>query len=786
MKLTSRQREALRLVACGRFYPDLVKEEDGWHARWRPFSGSDNIWIDEYVRSFVMTPISADAENRHHETLHDAWMMALKSRTGLVKWDDAECAEFAADLAEWHGSGKEDAAIRKSLVFRFAAEKDRFSVTCDLPHGRRALKALGQSAYVFGPLRGLRSCNQSLVAKLSHAEAELFVKSGARELSEAGYAVEGVDMAVGVTAVVEMSPKSGDDAPLEAKIATARLRIRVAGEEVSAEEIRFLLDQGSSLVYFRDRWIEVDRGILREALRALEKSSGAQMTRAEVMSFASGIGRIGRIEIDGLAAHGWLRGLIERVRASGRIPIGDCPHPPGLNGVLRDYQARGVAWMRFLTDNGFGALLADDMGLGKTIQTIAWLLFHADSGRPALVVAPLTLLSNWRHELAMFAPGLKVYMHQGESRHLASGFLKVAAAADVVVTSYSLLVRDYRDIGEVDWRALVLDEAQAIKNPDTQAARAARALGVRCRVALTGTPVENSAADIWSLEEFLNPGFLGDGKSFAERFLKPMAFDESGAAAKKLKRALEPFMLRRLKSDEGVARELGPKREVREYCALSPEERLEYETALADFRSSERRQGDILALITRLKLICDGEGKFARLVEMLDEITARGESALVFTQYAKVGARLKVALEERLRRKVLFLHGGMTAKERDREVAEFVHGKRPDVFVLSLRAGGFGLNLVKASHVIHYDRWWNPAVENQATDRAYRIGQTKTVFVHLLVAEGTLEEHVDDILRSKSALAESIVTNGESFLAKMSAKELEDVVALSCTADNML
>ena len=252
-------------------------------------------------------------------------------------------------------------------------------------------------------------------------------------------------------------------------------------------------------------------------------------------------------------------------------------------------------------------------------------------------------------------------------------------------------------------------------------------------------------------------------------------------AAKRLRHALEPFVLRRLKSDSGIAAELGPKREIREYCRLSQQERNEYEGALADFRASERRQGDVFALITRLKLICDGTGggKFSRLVELVETIFSAGESALVFTQYAKVGAALKTALESRFGRRVHFLHGGLSAKERERQIAAFNRGGTSAVFVLSLKAGGYGLNLVKAARVIHYDRWWNPAVENQATDRAHRIGQTKTVFVHLMITEGTLEERVDDILQSKSALAGSLIAGGESFLANMTAQELDRVVRLS-------
>ena len=780
MKPTPRQSEALKLIADGCFYPDLVREDDGWYARWRAFGDDGNPWIDEYVRAAVKTPLSRDAENQKHETLHDAWMMALRSETGLVRWDDGECEAFARDLSEWHGGGEADTAVRRSICFSFESEEKAFFIRCETPKGRRALRALGQAAYVFGPLRELRAQGGALRAKLSHGEAEAFIVRGARELVEAGYSVAGVDIAAAVTASAEIDTEGGD-ASRQGDV-KARLKIHVAGEEVGAEEIRFLLDQGSTLVFFRGRWINVDRNILKEALRALERSGVASLSRAEAIAFASGIGRIGRLEMQSVASHGWLRGLVNQLRAAGRTSLleEDPSGLDGLSGTLRDYQRRGVAWLKFLTDNGFGALLADDMGLGKTIQTIGWILSEGGAARPTLIVAPLTLLSNWRHEFAKFAPALKVHVHQGDGRMKDVGFRRAANEADVVVTSYSLLVKDYRHICEVEWGALVLDEAQSIKNADTQAARAVRALGVKRRIALTGTPVENSAADVWSLEEYLNPGFLGDRKSFAERFIKPIAYEPDGAAAKRLRHALEPFVLRRLKSDEGIAGELGAKREIREYCALSPEERAEYEAALADFRASDRRQGDIFALITRLKLICDGTsgGKFARLAELVESIFAAGESALVFTQYAKVGAALKSALEARFGRKVQFLHGGLSAKEREREIAAFNRSGGPAIFILSLKAGGFGLNLVKAAHVIHYDRWWNPAVENQATDRAHRIGQTKTVFVHLMITEGTLEERVDDILQSKSALAGSLITGGESFLAKMSASELDDVVAL--------
>lgn len=776
MKLPSpRQREALLLVADGKFYPDLVKEDDGWHARWRAL-GADNEWVDEYVRGPSVTVLSEDAEDQRYETLHDAWAMALRSRTGLVRWDDAECAAFAAELAEWHGGGREDVEARRALCFSFNAANDpgegAFSLSCPRPKGRAQYRALGQAVSVWGALRGLRSAGASLEARLSKGEAEDFIRRGARELADAGYSVAGVDLAAAVAAAAEIDGSAADVTRGDKK--GVRLKIKVAGEEVSAEEIRFLLEQNSTLVFFRDRWIEVDRGILREALRALEK---ADKTKANPLSFALGIGAVGRMEVGEVLADGGILGLLNRLRQShdGAANVtrgGVAAEIPGFEGSLRDYQARGVEWISFLTDNGFGALLADDMGLGKTIQTIAWILRAlaakaTGAAQPVLVVAPLTLLSNWRHEFAKFAPSLRVYVHQGDMRHVGSGFKKAAADADVVVTSYALIVRDHREFAEVEWGGIVIDEAQAIKNPDTHAARAIRALGVRRRLALTGTPIENSVADIWSLEEFLNPGLLGDRKSFADRFVKPLATDPSSAQGKKLRRALEPFVLRRLKSDPAVAGELGEKREVREYCALAPAERAEYESALADYRAGERRQGDIFALLTRLKLACDGfdgetvsGGKADRLVELVETIFENGESVLIFSQYAKVGEALKKMLERRFAQPIAFLHGGLSAAQREEQIALFGGTAGPAAFVLSLRAGGFGLNLTKATHVIHYDRWWNPAVEGQATDRAHRIGQEKTVFVHVFVTEGTVEERVEEILDRKESLA-GLLKDGE-------------------------
>ena len=773
-ELNPKQIEALRLVADGCFLPALVEAEDGrWFARWRPVApasataGTDPEvarWVDEYVRAANRRPSTAAAENYEHATLHDAWLDALSSRTGLVRGYAAECRAFAAALEEWARPAQSDG--RAEIVFSIAGDRDGFRLACPRPRGESAYRALGEAAYLWGPLRNLRAAADPprLEARLTNNEAEDFLRRGARVLKASGYGVDSAELAADIwleAAFDESAGASADErgktaADAAAASAAMRLEVRIAGEKVTAAEIRFLLEQNSSLVFFREHWIEVDRAMLKDALKALEHADGR---KANPLVFAIGLGAVGRLEVRAAQLGGALDRLLSELRRNcAQLPEGLTP--PGFAGTLREYQARGVAWIKFLTDRGFGALLADDMGLGKTAQTIAWMLAVRDGRRgPFLVVAPLTLLENWRRELAQFSPGLKVYVHQGEFRHLASGFAAAAAAADVVVTSYNLLVRDHDCFAETEWSALVLDEAQMIKNHDTQAARAVRALLPPLRLALTGTPIENSVADVWSIEEFLNPGLLGDRKSFDDRFTKPLKNDPASAAGRRLRRALEPFVLRRLKGDAAIASEIGDKRTIREYCELTAAQRSDYERELADYRAATVRRGDIFALITALKLVCDGAGKLERLLELADQLTACGESALVFTQYARVGAWLKKELSKHCGEEVPFLHGGLSAAERQRQIAAF-NAPGPRLFVLSLKAGGYGLNLVKATHVIHFDRWWNPAVENQATDRAHRIGQDQTVFVHEFITVGTLEEHIDDILQRKHTL-DGLLKDGE-------------------------
>ena len=794
LRLAETFRSAARTIAAGKFLPDIEERPDGFHAVWRPLQSPVpnpqpqifNHLLDALARRAGRTPLEGDTGR--HETVHDAWIAALRSESGILAWpDEGDIRDLARQLGVWRAPLSVSAADRAALTFTLvppSAPDAAWQLSLPArPSTRLGLVSLGQAASVFPPIRGMRSKDGGLAVDISTREAEAFLRSGAQALVAAGYSAVLPDGLVGehVSAAAELESPSAppaDDAR-EQRIAH-KLTIRVDGEKVTEQEIEFLLAQGSPLVFFRNRWIEVDRNILREALRALQSTRAKRLTVREAAAFALGFGRLGRLRVDEVKAHGWLRGLLNELRGDAAFSM--LPQPPGLRGTLRDYQLRGMSWLAFLVKWGFGPCLADDMGLGKTVQTIA-LVLHLRRA-PVLVVAPVSVTTNWAREFAAFAPGLKVLLHQGADRFQGGSFTRACSRADVVVTGYSLLVRDFQALANVGFSLLVLDEAQTIKNPDTQVARAARALDIPAKIALTGTPLENSANDLWSLEEFLNPGLLGSQKDFAETFTRAIREDARSGAADRLRHILEPFMLRRLKTEPGIAAELGAKREIREYCPLSPSQRQRYEDALAAYRADVAAvdgapsRGRMLALLTELKLVCDGEGKLARLDDLLAGIFANGESCLVFSQYARIGRMLRDHLREEFGRTFPFLHGGLSPAQREAEIKAFNDSPEPSAFLLSLKAGGFGLNLTRATHVIHFDRWWNPAVENQATDRAHRIGQTRTVFVHTFICAGTLEDHIDEMLEAKRRLADEVVTGGESFLLKMNPREFERVTAL--------
>ena len=492
------------------------------------------------------------------------------------------------------------------------------------------------------------------------------------------------------------------------------------------------------------------------------------------------------------------------------------PAPEGFVGQLRPYQERGLGWLAFLHRFDQGACLADDMGLGKTIQLLAFLQHlkaEQELKRPVLLVAPTSVLTNWRREAEAFTPELSVREHYGPRRPSTPAELKKALKdVDLVLTSYGLLQRNSELLETQDWQGVVIDEAQAIKNPGAKQSQAARDLARtsrsksnRFRIALTGTPVENRVSELWALMDFLNPKVLGEEDFFRQRYRMPIERYGDMSSLRDLKGRVGPFILRRLKTDKTIISDLPEKVELSEWVGLSKEQKSLYSKTVEDTLDAiaraprGQRHGQVLALLTRLKQICNhpalalSEGavddgflgrsaKLQRLEEILDEVIEAGDRALLFTQFAEWGHLLKAWMQQRWKAEVPFLYGGTRKSERQAMVDRFQEDPRgPQLFLLSLKAGGVGLNLTRASHVFHIDRWWNPAVENQATDRAYRIGQTNRVMVHKFITSGSVEEKIDRMIREKSRLAEDVIGSGEDWLGSLGGDQLRNLVALEDT-----
>ncbi|MEU2668623.1 DEAD/DEAH box helicase [Streptomyces sp. NPDC007164] len=567
-----------------------------------------------------------------------------------------------------------------------------------------------------------------------------------------------------------------------------RWQISLGGEPLTEAEMDALAETRRPLVRLRDQWVVADpKLVARVRRRRMEP-----LTPMEALSATL----TGEVERDGeqipCEAVGALGDLVARIRdPESRTPA---PQPAALKAMLRDYQRRGLAWLAEMCELGLGGCLADDMGLGKTITLLALHLHRrtdpATAG-PTLVVCPASLLGNWEREAARFAPSTPVRRYHGGERHLDD-----LAGDEIVLVTYGVLRRDREALAGTDWSLIAADEAQHVKNPYAVTARELRALPARARVALTGTPVENNLSELWALLDWTTPGLLGPLAAFRDRHARAIESGEAPEAAERLSRLVRPFLLRRRKSDPGIAPELPAKTETERVVALTAEQAGLYEAVvretMAQIEESEgiARRGLVLKLLTGLKQICNHPAQYLRqstplggrsgkldlLDELLGTITAEGESVLVFTQYKQMATLLEKHLAER-GTPTLFLHGGTPVARREEMVERFQRGEVP-VFLLSLKAAGTGLNLTRATHVVHYDRWWNPAVEDQATDRAYRIGQDRPVQVHKLIAEGTVEDKVAQLLESKRTLADAVVGSGEAALTELSDAELTELVAL--------
>jgi len=612
----------------------------------------------------------------------------------------------------------------------------------------------------------------------------------------------------------------GIDAKKEATLSAQalldfRVRLTLDGEELTPEEEALLTEAGTGLALLRGQWIEVDGEKLDQALthwRQVEAEAGGDgLSFIEGMRLLAGAGRDLSAGDDLAEDSSWslveagerLRGVLDGLREPARLKA--VAAGAGLTATLRPYQQTGVNWLWFLSELGLGACLADDMGLGKTLQVIALLLAQreaADRKTASLLVLPASLLANWQSELARFAPSLRfLSLHPADTpreelERIAADPAPFFAGRDLVVTSYGMLQRQ-KWLRGVHWNLIVLDEAQAIKNPGTRQAKEVKALTSRARIALTGTPVENRLGDLWSLFDFLAPGLLGSAQRF-KKFASALEKQQPPNYAP-LRALVQPYLLRRLKTDRSVISDLPDKIEQTAWCGLSKAQALLYRQeveklaeALREKQEGMKRRGLILSSLLRFKQICNhpdqflgGEefaegrsGKFARLRELAEEIAARQEKALVFTQFRELTFPLAAFLATLFGSPGLVLHGGTPVGERKKLVERFQREDGPPFFVLSLKAGGTGLNLTAASHVIHFDRWWNPAVENQATDRAFRIGQRRNVVVHKFACQGTVEEKIDRMIADKAGLAEELLTGGETLLTEMGDEALLKLVAL--------
>jgi len=627
---------------------------------------------------------------------------------------------------------------------------------------------------------------------------------------------------VGVSIGDQGPSRFGADAMLD-----FRADLTLDGESLTPEEWRNILEGSDGLIYLKGRWVEVDREKLTDALkhwRQVEKQAGQDgISFLEGMRLLAGA-PVGTgytpllegptVEWSEVRAGSWLEETLRQIQAPG--DIGMTVPPRDLRAILRPYQITGVKWLWLLARLGLGACLADDMGLGKTVQVLALLVLMKDrreasesgplSARPALLVLPASLLANWKSEIERFAPGLRCFFahpsqtNPAQLKAAARDFEESPAGVDAVLTTYSMLTRlDWLVAG--DWSLVVLDEAQAIKNPAARQTRAVKQLKATAKIVLTGTPVENRLTDLWSIFDFLCPGLLGSVKTFGE-FVKRLE-EQPKDQYSPLRKLVSPYILRRMKTDKSIIADLPEKVELQAFCHLSKKQAVLYEESIKALREALReqhegiaRRGVILAFIMRFKQICNHpdqwlgtgayapqeSGKFHRLEALCEEIAERQEKVLVFSQFREMTGPLVSFLKTLFGREGLTLHGGTPVGKRKQIVDEFQCENGPPFMVLSLKAGGTGLNLTAASHVIHFDRWWNPAVENQATDRAFRIGQTRNVMVHKFVCQGTIEERIDALIRDKTALAGEILEEGvPRLVTEMNDRELLDMVRLDIT-----
>jgi SNF2 family DNA or RNA helicase len=740
-----------------------------------------------------------------------------------------------------------DLRIAASDIWRNQQHHLQFGArTVDQPQ-ERLLAGLQVAARLSPPIqRSLRSPKPES-AQLTTEEAHQFLRETAPLLESSGFGVvlpawwhTNQSARLGLRLRLQGSETADDLATFAEPMSKQRQgpgliryewELMLGNRILESREFERLAAIRSPLVKLNGQWVELDPqqvqtaqrfltqqrpGGLISFLRALRiaqvhgspAETGAAANRDERPATEGNAPALASLLSDEVAAllpvvsvdvEGWLAQALAQLNQQQHfMPLDE---PPDFVGELRPYQRRGIGWLAYLRSLGIGACLADDMGLGKTVQSIALLLHMRAQQKEhtaALLICPTSVVANWRREVERFAPTLRVLVHHGGTRFMGDEFLQQTATYDLIITSYGTARRDVEFLTRLTWGDLILDEAQNIKNPTAKQTQAVLQLPAHNRIALTGTPVENRLSELWSIMEFLNPGYLEQYELFRRRYILPIERYNDEDQAAELRKVVQPFLLRRLKSDPAIIADLPEKNEMVVYCSLTQEQANLYEKVvsetltLLDQSEGIQRRGLVLGLLTKLKQICNHpahylkqEGplvgrssKLNRLTEMLEEVLAVGDSALVFTQFVEMGELLQRHIIETFKAETLFLHGRTPANQRERMVMAFQEAEAPTIFILSLRAGGAGLNLTRANHVFHFDRWWNPAVESQATDRAFRIGQRRDVQVHKFVVAGTLEEHINQLLEDKKTLSEVVVGSGEQWLTELSTDQLRDLLLL--------
>ncbi|MDH6060772.1 DEAD/DEAH box helicase [Chrysosporum bergii ANA360D] len=688
--------------------------------------------------------------------------------------------------------------------------------TIDQPQ-ETLLRGLGLASRLYPILAPSLETEYPQSCSLNPLQAYEFIKSVAWRFEDSGLGVilppslanrEGWANRLGLKIIAETQNKQQQPLGLRSLL-NFQWQLAIGGQTISQTEFNKLVALNSPLVEINGEWVELRDQDIKTA-QAFFAARKNQMTLCleDALRLGSGDTQvIEKLPVVSFEASGILQELIGTLTNKATTPAyAPLPTPRNFQGELRPYQQRGVAWLAFLERWGLGACLADDMGLGKTIQLIAFLLHLQEQdalSHPTLLVCPTSILGNWEREIKKFAPSLKVLQHHGDKRLKGKGFIAGVEKHNVIITSYSLIHRDVKTLQSVDWRVVVLDEAQNVKNPEAKQSQAVRELKTTFRIALTGTPVENKLQELWSILDFLNPGYLGNRQFFQRRFAIPIEKYGDTASLNQLRALVQPFILRRLKTDGDIIQDLPDKQEMTVFCGLTPEQATLYqqvvEASLAEIEAASgvQRRGMILALLIKLKQICNhpsqylkqdtlqqySSGKLLRLEEMLTVALEGGDRALIFTQFAEWGKLLQAHLQHKIGEEILFLYGSTSKKQREEMIDRFQHDPQgPPIMILSLKAGGVGLNLTRANHVFHFDRWWNPAVENQATDRVFRIGQTRNVQVHKFVCNGTLEEKIHDMIDSKKQLAEQVVGTGEEWLTEMDTDQLRNLLVLDRSA----